>query len=410
MRSSTVLRRVPWPRLLQPLGQGQFALLWTGQTISRLGDGAYATVLTWTVYAISGSAAAAGYVLMAASIPQLVLLLAGGVVGDRVPRRSVILVSDTLSGLSVGAIAVLAAAGHLTVPALFVLSAIFGTLSAFFLPAYTPLIPEIVPEERLQSVNSLQAVTLSSTQIVGPSLGAILYAWGRAATAFGFDALTYFVAAAASLALRIPDRPVRMRGSIWADVREGWGYIRHTTWLWLSVSLASVYHVVSGAPFFVLLPAILRSLHLGVGYMGITFSILGVSGVVGNIIMAQLPTLRHRGLFLYGGWSLLGVAAFLVGVAPSYPLIGLAAVLIGGGLASETIWQTLVQQRVPGQYLSRVVSLDMLGSFALRPVGFAGAGILASAIGARPVLIAGGITGFALFALGALTPAIRQLD
>src|SRR5437588_8109331 len=142
MLGSTVLRRIPWPRLLQPLGQGQYALLWTGQTISRLGDGAYATVLTWTVYAISGSTAAAGYVLMAASSPHLVLLLAGGVLGDRVPRRSVSLVSDTLAGISVGTIAVLAAAGHLTIPALIVLSAIFGTLSAFFLPAYTPLIPE----------------------------------------------------------------------------------------------------------------------------------------------------------------------------------------------------------------------------------------------------------------------------
>src|SRR5205085_9130998 len=131
-------------------------------------------------YAISGSTAAAGYVLMAASIPQLVFLLAGGVLGDRVPRRSVILVSDTLAGISVGTIAVLAAAGHLIIPALIVLSAIFGTLRAFFLPAYTPLIPEIVPEERLQAVNALQAVTLSTTQIVGPSLGAILYTWGRA--------------------------------------------------------------------------------------------------------------------------------------------------------------------------------------------------------------------------------------
>jgi len=264
------LRRLTWPRLLQPLRQGQFALLWTGQTISRLGDGAYQAVLTWTVYAISGSAADAGYVLMAASIPQLVLLLAGGVIGDRFPRRSVILLSDTLSGLTIGAAAVLAAAGHLTVPALLILSAIFGTLSAFFLPAYGPLIPEIVPQDRLQAVNSLQAVTFSTTQIIGPSLGAALYALGRATAAFGFDALTFFVAAGASLALRIPGQPARMRNSDWADVREGWDYLRRTTWLWLSITLAGVYHVVSGALFLVLLPLVLRHLHLGVAYMGIT--------------------------------------------------------------------------------------------------------------------------------------------
>ncbi|MGI8826772.1 MAG: hypothetical protein ACR2JC_14190 [Chloroflexota bacterium] len=99
-----------------------------------------------------------------------------------------------------------------------------------------------------------------------------------------------------------------------------------------------------------------------------------------------------------------------MGIAPSYPLIALAAILVGAALSVETIWATLVQQRVPSQYLSRIVSLDMLGSFALRPIGFAGSGILASAVGARPVLIADGIAGFAVFSLGALTPAIRQLN
>lgn len=404
------MRHIPAPRILQPLRQGQYALLWTGQTISNLGDGAYYAVLTWTVYAIGGSAADAGYVLMASSIPQLVLVLVGGVVGDRVSRRAVILVSDTLAGLSVGAVAILAGGGHLTVAALIVLSALFGTLSAFFLPAYRPLIREIVPEERLQAVNALQAVTLNSAQIVGPSLGAALYSLGRAAAAFGFDALTFFVAAVASWFLRIPDRPVTFQRSLWADVREGWEYIRRTTWLWLSIVLASAYHLVSGAPIFVLLPAVLRQLHLSVGYMGLTLSLMGIAGVAGNVALSQIHTIPRRGLFLYGGWSLLGIATLLVGIAPSYPVIALAALLIGAGLAAETIWQTLVQERIPIQYQSRVASLDMLGSYALRPLGFAGAGLLAAAVGARPILIVGGVIGFALFALGALTPAIRRLD
>jgi DHA3 family tetracycline resistance protein-like MFS transporter len=141
------------PRLLSflsPLRQRDFALLWAGQSVSRLGDSAYGTVLAWTVLVISNSPAAIGYVRTAASIPQLVLLLVGGLVGDRFSRRAVILVSDVLSGLVVSAVAVLAATGHLTVPILIVLAAVFGAVSAFFLPAYGALIPEIVPEERLQ--------------------------------------------------------------------------------------------------------------------------------------------------------------------------------------------------------------------------------------------------------------------
>lgn len=398
------------PRLLQPLRQGQFALLWTGQTISRLGDFVYGTVLTWTVYAISGSSAAAGTVLTAFSIPQLILLLAGGVVGDRLPRRSVLLVADTVSGISVGAVALLALMGHLTIPALIVLSAVLGTVSAFFLPAYVPIIPEIVPQDRLQAANALGAVTLSTTAIAGPSLGALLYTVGRSALAFGFDTLTFVVAAITSFALRVPNRPVALQKSVWADLKEGWAYMRRTTWLWLSITFASLYHVVSGSPFVVLLPAVLRHLHLGIVYLGITFTISGVAGVLSNVVLAHLPQIRRRGIVLYAGWSLLGLSSLLAGIAPSYPFIALGAVLMGIGFASETIWMTLVQERVPADYMSRVTSLDMLGSFALRPIGLAGAGLLAAAVGARPVLIVGGSIGFAVFVLGAMIPAIRRLE
>jgi MFS family permease len=402
--------RIRAPRLLQPLGQPQFALLWSGQTVSRVGDIVYATVLTWTVYAISGSPAAAGTTLTAFSIPQLILLLAGGVIGDRLPRRSVLLVADGVSGISVGAVAVLAASGHLTIPGLIVLSAIQGTVSAFFLPAYRPLIADIVPQDRLQAANALGAMTETTTGIVAPSLAAVIYTVGRAALAFGFDAVTFFIAAVTSFALRIPNRPLAMRGSVWQDIQAGWQYIRRTTWLWLSILLASFYHVISGAPFLVLLPAILRQLHLGIGFLGLTFTLWGAAGLLCNLVLGHVRTLPRRGIFLYGGWSLLGLATLLIGIAQSYPLIGLAGMLVGAGLGSETIWSTLVQQRVPAEYMSRVVSLDMLGSFALRPLGLAGAGFLASAIGPRPVLIAGGIAGFLIFALGAFLPAIRNLD
>jgi hypothetical protein len=151
---------------------------------------------------------------------------------------------------------------------------------------------------------------------------------------------------------------------------------------------------------------------IGDGVYGavLTFSLLGVSGVVCSLILAHVHTLGWRGILLYGGWSLLGLATLLVGIAPSYPLIALSGVLVGIAFGSETIWATPVQQRVPSEYMSRVVSLDMLGSYALRPVGLAGAGVVASAVGVRPVLIVGGSIAFLILALGAFLLAIRQLD
>lgn len=397
--------------LLAPLRQRDFALLWTGQSVSRLGDSAYSTVLAWTVLAISNSPAAIGYVLTAASIPQVILLLAGGLVGDRFSRRAVILVSDSLSGLAVGAVAVLSATGHLTVPILVVLAAVFGAVSAFFLPAYGALIPEIVPRERLQTANSLQGISGSAIQIVGPSFGALIYAWGRATAAFGFDALTFFIAAVASYFIRMPRRPYVARGSIWPDIKAGWGYVRRTTWVWLSIGLATVYHTVTGAPLFVLIPLILRRhLHLGIEYMGLTFTIAGIASIVTNVVLAQYPPRHHRGPIVYAGWALLGVAPLLMGLAQSYVLIAAGAVLLGIGTATDSIWGSLVQQHVPAEYLSRVVSLDYLGSFGLRPVGLAGAGLLATVVDPSTIFIVGGAIGAMLFVIGGLSPPIRHLD
>lgn len=397
--------------LLSPLGQRDFALLWVGQSVSRLGDSAYGTVLAWTVLSISNSPAAIGYVLTASSIPQLVLLLAGGLIGDRFSRRAVILVSDSLSGLAVAAVAVLAATSHLTVPALVVLAAAFGAVSAFFLPAYGALIPEIVPEDRLQTANSLGGVSGSAIQIVGPSLGALIYAWGRAGAAFGFDALTFFVAAVASFYIRIPPKPYEPRGSVWPDIKAGWGYVRRTTWVWLSISIATVFQTVAGAPLFVLLPLILRRhLHLGVEYLGLTFTIAGVSAIIANLLLAQFPPQHRRGPILYAGWGFLGVAILLMGLAQSYALIAIGGALLGVGFAAESIWSSLLQQHIPAEYLSRVVSLDILGSFALQPLGLAGAGVLASVVDPSTILIVGGAAGVTLFLIGGLSTPIRTLD
>jgi DHA3 family tetracycline resistance protein-like MFS transporter len=195
-------------RLLAPLRHRPYALLWTGQTISRLGDAAYSTVLTWTAYALTGSTAATGVVLTARGIPPLLLLLFGGIIGDRASRRGIILISDGLSAVAVGAVALRSFLHDLTVTALVVLAAFFGVVESIFGPAYQALIPEVVPEDRLPAANALQMLSQSTSSIAGAAIGAWLYSWGRAGTAFAFDALNFVVSAFASALLRVPDRTV----------------------------------------------------------------------------------------------------------------------------------------------------------------------------------------------------------
>ena len=213
--------------LLRSLRHRPFALLWSGQTASRLGDSLYRLALAWWVLEKTGSAKAMGTVLVFSSIPMLIFLLVGGVVTDRFPRLRIMFISDMLSGIVVTAVTLLAFTGRLEIWHIYIASILFGLVEAFFSPAYIATIPEITPKEMLPSANSLTSLSQPLTSILGPALAASIIALGGTSTAFGLDALSFFISAACVLpilrshpelnlppsatltATALPDMPVR---------------------------------------------------------------------------------------------------------------------------------------------------------------------------------------------------------
>lgn len=173
--------------VFRSLAHRPFALLWSGQTVSRLGDSLYSIALAWWVLEKTGSAAAMGVVLICSTIPMLLLLLVGGVAVDRLPRVRLMLTSDLVRGALVALIAFLAFQDWLELWQLFVLSALFGVVRAFFYPAYTAIIPDLVPAEMLPSANSLRSTNLQMAQIIGPGIGAAIVAFGGTTLAFALD-------------------------------------------------------------------------------------------------------------------------------------------------------------------------------------------------------------------------------
>src|SRR5215212_7762296 len=141
--------------VLRSLRHRPFALLWTGQTTSRLGDSLYRIALSWWVLEKTGSAVAMGTVLVFSQIPMLIFLLIGGVVVDRLPRIRIMFLSDILSGLVITFVAVFAWLDLLQIWHIYIASMIFGFVEAFFFPAYQSVIPQITPSELLTSANSL---------------------------------------------------------------------------------------------------------------------------------------------------------------------------------------------------------------------------------------------------------------
>ena len=195
-RLLAALRAMVTPAMFRALASRAFALVWAGQTLSRIGDALYQIAIGWWVLEHTGSAVVMATLLIVSFAPTVLLLLIGGVVVDRYSREAIMLASDMLRGLVVCAVALLAAGGLLQLWHLVLLNLVFGVVDAFFQPAYTAAVPELVREQDLPSANSLSSISTQLGRVAGPPLGAAIVAFGGPALAFALNGLTFLLTAA----------------------------------------------------------------------------------------------------------------------------------------------------------------------------------------------------------------------
>jgi DHA3 family tetracycline resistance protein-like MFS transporter len=264
--------------LFRALRHRNFALLWCGQTVSRLGDFTYEIALAWWVLAKTGSAATMSLVLIFAITPSVIFALIGGVASDRTSRVGLMLASDGARGAVVAAVAALALANRLEVWHIFVASLIFGFVDAFFQPAYAALVPQLVPAEDLPSANSLTSISLNLGRIGGPALGALIVAGLGTAAAFALDGLSFFVSAACLVPLALAAIPSPFRsapGARWlTDLREGLSTVRAAPVLWISIGMFALTNITLAGPYSVAMPFLVKNnLHAGVDTLGLLYAV-----------------------------------------------------------------------------------------------------------------------------------------
>lgn len=392
-----------------------FALLWTGQTISRLGDHLYRIALAWWVLEKTGSAAAMGTVLIFSSVPMLIFLLVGGVAVDRIPRARVMLLSDILRGVLVGVITLLAFTDKLELWHIYVASVLFGFVSAFFQPAYTAIIPDILPSEARPSANSLTALSGQLTGIIGPAIGASFVAFGGTSSAFALDAISFFISGLCLLPIlriSLSNAVPRERTHPLEDFREGWRTVASVPWLWITITLAAVINLTQSGPYQVGLPFLVKE-NMGndVRILGWLFSAASIGSVVAALWLGRATVLKRRGLISYTGLVVWGLTFIVLGLPLSLPFLLVTTFIMMAALnVFNLIWINTLQEMVPHELLGRVSSIDSLGSFVLLPIGYGLAGWAIDLIGAPQVFIIGGVLTALLSLLGLMHPAIRNLD
>lgn len=405
--------------LFSSLHHRPFALLWSGQAISRLGDSLYRIALVWWMLEATGSAAAMGTMLIFSFTPMLLFLLVGGVVVDRWPRVRVMLIADLLSGGVVTLIAGLAWAHQLAVWHVYIASTFFGLVEAFFFPAYTAAVPELTPRELLPSANSLTDLSRQLAGVVGPALGALIVTLGGTPLAFTLNALSFFFSAACLWPLRQTSAPrpeaPRLANplvTVFADLRAGLTTVGASPWLWITIVVFGFINITASAPRAVALPFLVEeTLHADVGALGLLNSMTSVGFVLGAVWLGRFAQWRRRGILAYGATLVSGAVLLVFGLPVGLPALA-AAALFAGLFTSifSLIWTNTLQELVPRELLGRVSSIDALGSFVLLPIGFGLTGWATDRLGAPMVFIVGGSATIALAALALTHPAIRHLD
>jgi MFS family permease len=404
-----------------------FALLWSGQTISALGDGAFVTALSWQALQLTGSAMAMGMIVLAQTLPMILLLLFGGVVADRFPRQQVMLWSDASRAVAVLLIAALGMMHLLQLWHLVLLALFFGTVRGFFSPAYQSIIPQLVSKGDLPSANSLTELSYQLYCSLGPMLGASCVAFAGPAAAFAFDGLTFIVSALCLAALRLPtglslpamasaDLPQRGIRAAVLEMREGLHYVAGSTFLWLTIALSALCTIGGAGSLVVALPKLVHDVYgQGVWLLGAVNAAGGIGSLIAILLAAHLNRLRKRGITMYLMMIGISLAFILFGLPLPHslePAIAcLAMVVVNFGLAVyQILWLTVMQEIVPDDKLGRVSSIDQLGGYGLWPVGFALAGVIADYISPSWVFIGAGIVNTVLYSLGLSVRAVRQLQ
>jgi len=394
---------------LGALEERNFRLLWLGQTGSTVGDGLSFVAIAFAVLEIGGTATDIGIVFAAFFLPNVVFLLVGGVWADRLPRNYVMLTSDGVRAVVQIGLALLLFSGSAQVWHIVIAVALHGTASAFFVPAATGLMPQVVRPDRLQQANALMTISRSAAFVIGPAVSGLLVAAGGPGVVFAVDAVTYVFSMVTLALLRI-ERAVAtvVRESFLSELAHGWREVRSRDWLIGSLVVFGVSNMAMGS-FMVLGPVIfLRELG-GAATWGLVMTAGALGALLGGGVALRWKPARPLAV----GFALMLVGATrTLSLIPPLPVLAIAVAALATLVAisiSNTLWETVLQQRIPQESLSRVSSYDWMVSLAFQPIAFVVVGPLADTIGEVPTLLLASAIALAANFGALLVPSIRNM-
>lgn len=395
--------------MLDALRHGSFRWLFAAQVASAFGNFAFTVAVAALLVEHGAGAGTIGTVLAVQAFGLVLFAVPAGVIADRVPRRLVCVAADLARMGAVATIAVIG--GDASTGVIAALAFAVGMGEALFEPAFRGLMPRVLPDDRLQAGNALAALSTQLALFLGPAISGIVIATAGARPALAISAVIFALSWLAML--RVHEHiaePATGEGTLLGEAAEGFRAIWARPWIAIVVATAMIHVLVLIAPFEVLAPLAAEEEYGDVAVYGWMLAALGAGAVLGAVVAARI---RPRLPGVVGLLLLLPFCVLMVTLAVLPPVPVLLAVIFVTGMGESTfevLWTTAVQRDVPDHLLSRVISVDFLGSLALLPIGLALVGPAVDVFGRDEVLIGGAIVSFILVFPPLLSGQVRRLS
>jgi DHA3 family tetracycline resistance protein-like MFS transporter len=404
-------------RVLAPFRFREYRLLIAAVSISIFAEGMWAVVMALQVIALDNDPASLSLVATCLGAGLVCFVLVGGIAADRIDQRTIIIAVETVNVIAVSVVAVLGLTGALRIWHMAVVAGALGIAAAFFFPAYSAILPRILPAEQLLAANGVEGVVRPVFQrAVGPAVAGMVVG----ATFPTLGAVVVAVLFGIGLLLLVTTRPatkaaVRQldseRPRLLADLRDGFRFMLRTPWLLWTLLFASLFVLVVLGPIEVLLPFIAQERFTdGARTYGFILAFFGFGSALGALAVSSARLPRRYLTVMMAMWSLGSLPLVIVGITSSFPLMAAATFVVGiTDGAGMVIWGTLLQRRVPTEMLGRVSSLDFFVSLAFMPVSFAIVGPLSKVVSMQTIFLVAGVVPVLLAAV-AMTAARMPRD
>jgi len=362
-----------------------FTKLISARLISNFGNGFMPIALSFGILALpGGSASDVSLVLGVQLAPTIAFMVFGGVAGDRFKRNQIVGGSDIIGCLFVFLSAASFIFGFTTIALLCFTGFFFGVLNAFWWPAFSGMLPEILPKEQLQKGNAVNGLLSNFGYVAGSLVAGILVATFGAGWAILIDGISFLIAGILVWSIKL--NPIAAEGkdkppAMWRELREGWHEFISRKWVVVVVIAFSFINLAYEATLGVLGPIATKEHNGGPKEWSWVIAAITLGMIVGGVLALKIHMSRP---LLVGILPevFVGFWIFIIGVPNQ--LVATLLLAFATGISIEIFyvaWSTSMQQHIPSESYSRVISYDALGSYALAPIGLVVIGPIIEAIG-----------------------------